>query len=1349
LYVELHARSAFSFLEGSTLPEDLISVCASKGMPAIALLDRDGLYGSPRFYLAANKIGLRAHIGAEMSCAAFSLQRNSSPQSHRDTEKTCKTKKLHDTFEQTNNPLNDCHPERSEGPAVPPRTPPLSTNLQSEIKNLKSPDFRLPLLVASRTGYQNLCQLITRMKLRAPQKETGAVFEDELVQYANGLICLTGGDEGPLAAALKKGGPAEARRAAEHLTCIFGRNNVYVELQRHFHREEEARNRIALEIARDLHLPLIATNGVCYATPHDRPLCDVFTALRHKRTLMTAGRLLARNSERHIKTLEEMSDLFDDLPEAITNTAELSARLEFKLSDLGYEFPRYPVPAGETMMSFLRQRADEGARWRYGISLSGDRVPKSGFHNKDLQQRARRQIERELHLIEKLDLAGYFLIVWDIVRFCREQNILAQGRGSAANSAVCYSLGITAVDPVGMELLFERFLSEERGEWPDIDIDLPSGDQRERVIQHIYQLYGQRGAAMTANVITYRNRMAAREMGKAMGFDTDTLNKISAAVATWEYRDANDALDRRFEDAGLDLNHPRLRKYFELCTAAQDLPRHLGQHSGGMVICQGQLDSVVPLEPASMPGRVVVQWDKEDCADMKIIKVDLLGLGMMAVLEDSLKLIRNDYHEEVDLAHLPPDDPEVYATLQKADTVGMFQIESRAQMSCLPRLRPQKFYDIVVQVAIIRPGPIVGQMVNPFLQRRQGREAVTYPHPSLEPVLARTLGVPLFQEQLLRIAMISANFSGGEAEELRRAMGFKRSQARMKEIEAKLREGMTRNGIAQEAQEQIILSITSFALYGFPESHAASFALIAYASAWLKCHYLGAFTAALLNNQPMGFYHPATLVKDAQRHGLKILPVDVTKSDWLCTLEPVVSHQSSVVGEAQAISHQQSAISQEVLQGRGFSRAVQASNSTAALTAEVDAQASPKVRLVNRFIAGQGFDPSPNTSRLAGTPPEETNTAPPTKLKTASSTEIPWDEIGTYTRSTRATRDLQNSLKTCHSERSEEPAFPPRTPPHTTNLPSEITNQKSPTLALRLGLKYVRGLREATAQALVRERSLAPFQSIHDLTRRVPELRKDELTTLAEIGALNSIGNSPQSHRVTEKTNKNESSPSNEESQISKACHPERSEGSAFPSRTINLKSEITNLKSSSSSVSLCLCGERTFHRRDALWQVEKAIRRSGPLLEEFPELDSPSPLERMTYEERLVADFHGTGLTTGPHPMAYRRAEMKALGIHPASTLKSIPSGRRLRIGGCVIARQRPGTAKGFVFLSLEDETGIANAIVHPDLLQKNRILLSSGRFLMVEGILQNQDNVISVKAERVLPLNVTQAETSSHDFH
>jgi error-prone DNA polymerase len=1093
MYVELHSRSAFSFLEGASTPEELIAVCANLGMPAMALLDRDGVYGSPRFHLAAKKAKLKAHIGAEMSL----------------------------------------------GPS------------QSHEFGSRNP--RLSLLVASRAGYQNLCRLITKMKLRAGRKEGACASSQDFIEHAGGLICLTGGDEGPLAAALAQGGPQAAFEAVKRLTEIFGQSsvsqsNVYVELQRHFHREEEYRNRVAIEIAEALQLPLLATNGVNYAAPRERELADAFTALQQHRTLATAGRLLARNAERCLKSPATMRALFADIPKAVANTLDLSSRLEFTLNDLGYEFPRYPVPEGETMLSFLRERTWEGWRSRYGQA------------DADLKKRARRQIERELNLIEHLKLAGYFLIVWDLVDFCRRENILVQGRGSAANSAVCYSLGITAVDPIGMELLFERFLSEERGEWPDIDLDLPSGDERERVIQHVYQKYGQRGAAMTANVITYRNRMAAREMGKVMGFDAETLKRISAAVATWEFKDENDALDRRLRDAGLDLKHSRMRKYFELCLAVQDLPRHLGQHSGGMVICEGRLDSVVPLEPASMPGRVVVQWDKEDCADMGIIKVDLLGLGMMAVLKDSLELIRDHYsgpgkNEEVDLAHLPQNDPVVYSTLQKADTVGMFQVESRAQMACLPRLKPEKFYDIVVQVAIIRPGPIVGNMVNPFLKRRQGREAVTYPHPSLETVLGRTLGVPLFQEQLLRMAMITANFTGGEAEELRRAMGFKRSEARMKPIEEKLRAGMTRNGIVGETQEQIIQSITSFALYGFPESHAASFALIAYASAYLKCHYLAAFTAALLNNQPMGFYHPATIVKDAQRHGLKVLPMDVTRSDWKCTLES-----------------------------------------------------------------------------------------------------------------------------------------------------SAVSSQPS----VRLGLKYARGLREPAGQALVRERSLASFTSIQDLACRVPELRKDELTTLAEIGALNAVGSGHS------------------------------------PVASIDPKEESVSPPTAYPSLSTA-----PFHRRDALWQVERAVRWSGPLLDELAEIDGESPLAAMTHEERLIADFRATGLTVGPHPMQYCREEMKRMGIYRASDLPHLPHGRRLRIGGCVIARQRPGTAKGMMFMSLEDETGIANAIFAPDLLQKNRVLLITERFLMIEGILQNQDNVIHIRAERVTPLSVTRAETVSHDFH
>jgi error-prone DNA polymerase len=855
---------------------------------------------------------------------------------------------------------------------------------------------------------------------------------------------------------------------------------------------------------------------VAYATPPQRELLDVFTCVRNKVTLATAGRLLERNSERHVKTPAEMARLFADLPEAIANTLEISSRLEFTLADLGYEFPRYPVPPGETQMSFLRKLAGEGARRRY-----------QPYHEK-----ARQQIERELAMIEKLKLPGYFLIVWDIVRFCRENGILAQGRGSAANSAVCYALEITAVDPVGMELLFERFLSEERGEWPDIDIDLPSGDQRERAIQYVYERFGKLGAAMTANVITYRGRSAAREVGKALGFEITTLERLAGLVRAWEWKDPKDTTERQFHEAGFDLNHPRVRKFFELYRMAQDLPRHLGQHSGGMVICQGDLDSIVPLEPATMPGRVVVQWDKEDCADMGIIKVDLLGLGMMAVIHDCLKLIPQVYGEEIDLAHLPSDDPAVFEALQKADTIGMFQVESRAQMSSLPRMKPQNFYDIVVQVAIIRPGPIVGKMVHPYLNRRQGREASDCLHPSLEPVLRRTLGVPLFQEQLLRMAMIAAGFTGGQAEELRRAMGFKRSEKRMADIEVKLRAGMEKNGITGQVQDTIVHSITAFALYGFPESHAASFALLAYASAYLKCHYLAVFTCAMLNNQPMGFYSPAILIKDAQRHGLRVLPVDVEKSEWECTVE-------------------------------------------------------------QRFTEDRS-------------------------------------------------RHREGAVK-----------------PH-----------------LRLGLRYAKGLREESGRSIVRAR---PFSSVDDLALRVPELRKHEINRLAEIGALNSLDR---------------------------------------------------------------------LHRRDALWQAQRAILSVGPLLESLEEKGEPSPLAPMTTEERLWADYRGTGMTIGRHPMAYRRAEMQALGITRAIDLAAVPDGRVVRIAGSVIVRQRPGTASGFVFLSMEDETGIMNAIITPATFDRYKFEVLAEPFLLIEGVLQNLDGVISVKAGRIEGLR-SGASAESHDFH
>jgi len=1023
MFSDFHTRSAFSFLEAASLPEDLVQRAADLNYGSAALMDRDNVSGAPRFYMAAKKIGMTAHLGAEITGADGSLY---------------------------------------------------------------------ALLAENRSGYQNLCRLITSMKLSAP-KGQAAASDPELRRYSEGLICLTG-----------EGRPVRAH--FEKRISIYGPKNVYAELQRHFHRDEEAHNQAVIDLARSLKLPLLATNGVRHATPQERELFDALTAVHHKTTVMEAGRLLARNSERYLKSPRAMAKLFADVPEAVAETVELSKRLQFTLADLGYEFPKYPLPPGETIDSFLAKRTEEGARQRY-----------RPYHDK-----ARRQIEKELALIEKLNLGGYFLIVWDLVQFCRREGILVQGRGSAANSAVCYSLGITAVDPVAMDLLFERFLSEERGEWPDIDLDLPSGDQRERVIQYVYQRYGQRGAAMTANVITYRGRSAARDIGKALGFEEESLARLSSLVARWEWKDPSDTAEKQFRQAGFDLGHPRIQKFLSLYAAAQNLPRHLGQHSGGMVICQGQLDSVVPLEPATMPGRVVIQWDKDDCADLGLIKVDLLGLGMMAVLEESLQLIREHNQEEVNLAHLPPDDPAVYDALQRADTIGLFQVESRAQMSCLPRLKPKKFYDLVVQVAIIRPGPIVGKMMHPYLNRRQGFEEAACLHPSLETVLKRTLGVPLFQEQLLRIAMIAANFTGGEAEELRRAMGFKRSEARMREIENKLRAGMTANGIVGDTQDRIVQSITSFALYGFPESHAASFALIAYASAYLKCHYLAAFTAAILNNQPMGFYHPATLVKDAQRHGLHFRPVDVAHSQWECTLEewPVASGQWSV----------------------------------------------------------------------------------------------------------------------------------------------------------RLGFNYVRGLRKEPAEAMMAAR---PFANIDDLTRRVPELRKDELRMLAEIGALNGFA----------------------------------------------------------------------AHRRDALWESERAIRPAGPLFETGGEpRPADSPLAPMTGPERIRADFYGTGVTIGIHPMKLYRDRLP--GVFTAADLHQARPNQMVRIAGCVICRQRPGTANGFMFLSIEDETGIANAIVEPQKFDQFRDVLVHAPYLMVEGILQNQQGAVSVKLRRAEPLNFHAATVPSHDF-
>jgi error-prone DNA polymerase len=1020
------------------------------------------------------------------------------------------------------------------------------------------------VLIASRQGYRNACRLVTQMKLRAAKGE-GALALEELDGATSGLVAL-GGPTLLASTSYGVGG------LLDRLVGLFGRSNVYVELQRHLLRDEEADNHTLRALASAYRVPVIATNGVHFASPDERPLYDVLTCVRHKTTLERAGRRLARNAERYLKPPAVMAQLFADVPEAVRATTVLAERLTYTMGDLGYRFPEYPVPAGETMPSFLRKLTEVGAHDRY-----------RPFHDK-----ARLQLERELQLIEKLDLAGYFLIVWDLVNFCRQRGILVQGRGSAANSAVCYSLGITAVDPVGMELLFERFLSEERGEWPDIDLDLPSGDRREEVIQYVYERYGRLGAAMTANVITYRGRSAAREVGRVLGLDAARVDRLAKAMSPFEWRDAKETLDRHLIDAGERPDDATMRCFAELWRRIQHLPRHLGQHSGGMVVCQGRLDEVVPLENAAMPGRVVIQWDKDDCADMGIVKVDLLGLGMMAVLQDALAIVNSTVSsaggqsggsEEtagfLDLARLPPDDPTVYRMLQAADTVGVFQVESRAQMATLPRLKPACFYDLVVEVALIRPGPIVGQMVHPYLRRRAGREPVSYAHPRLEPILARTLGVPLFQEQLLRMAMAVAGFTGGQAEELRRAMGFKRSEERMRQIEGGLRAGMAREGITGSVADDIVRSITSFALYGFPESHAASFALLVYASAYLKAHYPAAFYTGLLNNQPMGFYHPATLVKDAQRHGVRFASIDVQRSGWHCTVQP------------------DGAVRLGLMYVRGL-------REECGRRIERGADETPSIRCPKC-----GTDDARMLERVQ------------------ASTGPRW------------------FCNTCAHDWQGTP----------------------------------------TARKPIEGR----FRSIEHLVDACG-LRRDEVATLAEIGALNAFG----------------------------------------------------------------------YERRGALWQIERVSRPAGELLasadadDAGPVLDEPdpSPLYPMTLTERVVADYEGTGLTIGPHPMALRRQELALRGVLRAVDLPRGRQGRRVRTAGAVITRQRPGTAKGFVFLTLEDETGIANIIVHPEVFDRQRLVIVSEPFVVVEGILQVQEGVTSIKAEQVVPLASTMPPVDSHDF-
>ena len=1282
-YVELHCHSAFSLLDGAALPEVLVARAAELGFPALALTDHDELGGAVRFAQAASEAGIGAIIGAEL------------------------------TVEEGGKRKEEGEPAR----AFPPSSflsPPSS--------------HHLVLLAETREGYGNLSTLITLARMQNARGEP-SVDLDTLARHAKGLFALTGCPRGWVPSLAAAGEIDAACDATATLLDIFDRR-VAIECWDHGLPEERVTSQALIAIAHALDIPWVVTNDVHYARAQDRIIHDVLACLRHEQTLDEMGTRLRPNAEWYLKSGAQLLRRWQHAPDGVHNTLAIAERCRFRMEQLAPTLPAFALPPGVTADEYLERLVMQGADERWGpsareqttlVSLSACRQadkPTSVVHSARTAKHDE-QIAHELALIRKLGLAGFFLIVWDIVRFARRRGILCQGRGSAANSAVCFCLGITAVDPVKLGLLFERFLSEDRKEAPDIDVDFAHED-REHVLQYVYEKYGRDHAAMVCEQITYRGRSAVRDTARVLGFSVEQADRLAtlsdrfsarataealrgkevddqagegpeAAIARafgqqmlpgtsantiaretkaaaressrhpersegspqitadssvasrpqndnelqsttssassvvqsaglgprgpkwvdprngapltswhrpmpaagyepsgsetakdtntnwWEDPHAKQTENERrnpttafretqsnrgvIAQAGLDPGDKRVRVLADIVDGLHQLPRHRSIHVGGFVLTEEPLSTVVPIEPASMKDRTVIQWEKDDLDPVGLVKIDCLGLGMLTLIQKCITYVRQTRGVTVDLAQLDMDDQAVYDDLCKADTIGVFQVESRAQMNTLPRLKPRKFYDLVVEVAIIRPGPIQGDMVHPYLRRRAGEEEVTYPHPALEPILKRTLGVPLFQEQGMQVAVACAGFTPGEADVLRKAMGHKRSRERMSAICQKLIDGMKKNGIAEDVALRIYNQINAFADYGFPESHAASFALLVYASAYLKHYYAPEFTAAILNAQPMGFYAPGTLIEDAKRHGVRVRPIDIRYSGWDHTLER----------------------------------------------------------------KGEG------------------------------------------------------------GRRKEELRRPPSSFP----LPP----------SLRLGLRLINGLGSKAQEIFENARANGPFTSIEDFVHRTRFDRRS-LRHLAMAGAFDGF-----------------------------------------------LKTE-PNLE----------------RRRAALWEVLDAARGdAGPLAPRKGEggrrkeknlLSPPSSalLPRMSPHELTEADYRMTGVSLNGHPMLHLRDVMRQNGVLSAAEIqKRARDGDRVAIAGLVICRQRPGTAKGFVFLTLEDETGMVNVVVTPKRFERQALLISTTPLLLIRGVLQIEQSVVNVRADyfRALQAELGAEHYKSHDFH
>ncbi len=1054
-YAELHAKTNFSFLEGASHPDELVTRAAELGYAALAITDRNSLAGVVRAHGAAKQAGVKLLVGAEIT------------------------------------------PE--DAPAV-------------------------VLLAVDRGGYGRLARLITRGRLQA-EKGTCRLAFAEVAEHSAGLVALVV----PARHGVPQVGEVQAYRE------VFGRR-CYLLAELHRGPADRTRCERLKAVAQKAGVPLVAAGDVHYHTAERQALADVLTATRLGCTVAEAGEHLFPNAQRHLRPVAEIEALFAAAPEAVCRTGEVADLVRFSLDELRYEYPEELAPPGMTPREYLARLVWEGARWRYPEGIP---------------EKVRHLLDHELKLIGELRYEAYFLTVWDLVHVARQRGILCQGRGSAANSAVCYCLGITSVDPDRMDLLFERFVSRQRNEAPDIDVDFEH-QRREEVIQYLYQKYGRDRAGMTAEVITYRPRSAVRDVGKALGLSLDRVDRLAKKIEHFHHEPD---LALRLREAGLEPHSPLGKRLVWLVEQLVGFPRHLSQHTGGMVITRGPLCELVPLENAAMPERTVIQWNKDDLDELGILKVDCLALGMLSAIRRTLELVRQHGGPALDLARIPEGDPRVYAMIRRADTMGVFQIESRAQMAMLPRLRPRCFYDLVIEVAIVRPGPIQGDMVHPYLRRRNGEEPVSYPSPEIRQVLEKTLGVPLFQEQAMRLAMVAAGFTPGEADQLRRAMGAWRRPGLIDQFRKKLIEGMQARGLSEEYAAAVFRQIRGFGEYGFPESHAASFALLVYASAWLKYHYPAAFTAGLLNSQPMGFYAPAQLVRDARRHGVKVLPVDVNQSHWDCTLE------------------------------------------------------------------------------------------------------------GKY----------------------------------------EMVGGRPSRPALRLGFRMVAGLSKTHVARIVEARAGGPFASMHDFARRTG-LPRSVVLRLARAGAFGSL----------------------------------------------------------------------ELDRRQALWEALDQHREVLPLFDRFEGAApkdkagshdpgakgaiplpaapprTPVPLPRMSEAQEVLADYQTLGLSLRAHPLQFLRSGLARQGVLPARRLAACSHGKPVRVAGIVLVRQRPATAGGITFMTLEDETGIANLVVRPSVWQQSRQAALGATIVLAQGKVERRGQVIHVVVRRLEDLSARLEDLApqSRDF-